>query len=224
MSDYKKESQILQVLDFFNRNPGSALSIAYMLLTLCGIYYSFSFFAQFDIPILKLADISDILIAGIGEPAALLMFSGGILIAALSDFISQRSYDAQKRWRQKPPSAMRSLMLVVVYTPKRSQTVMLFTVGMFALYSFLFVFWYADWQGEQVKAGHGHKILLSGESVTTVEPMILLGSTTNYVVAYDVKAQQAGIYPVETLTLIKPISGTSTDEQDVIEENESSQQ
>lgn len=204
MSEYQKESLTLQLFNYLKHNPGTTISLAYVLLTLCGVYYSITFFAQFNIPILKLADVSDLLIVGIGEPAAMFMFCGGILVAVFTDFLVQRSFDSQKRWRQMPASFKRTLMLIIVYVPKFKSTVVIYIGSAFLVYSFMFVYGYAEWQGQQVKAGHGHRVTLTGESVESDKPLILLGSTTNFVVVFDVDEQQASVYPVESLTRLQP--------------------
>lgn len=205
MADYRKENQVLRVARYFAKNPATGFSIAYVLLTLCGIYYSFTFFAEFDVPILKLADISDVMIAGIGEPAALLMFSGGVFIAILTDYITRKSYDGQAKWRKKPPSVKRTLMLIALYTPKRREEALAFMLGTFVLYSFIFVFWYSDWKAEQVKEGKGINILISTESGPQPTSMLLLGSTTNFVVAYDMESEKANIIPIDKLEYIQPV-------------------
>lgn len=81
------EVQSFKVLQFFRQHPGLVVSLSYVLLTICGIFYSWSFYKEFDVAILKLANISDILTAGVSEPAAILMFLGGLLVAAAAEFV-----------------------------------------------------------------------------------------------------------------------------------------
>lgn len=213
MTKYKKESLLLQFFKYLFRNPGTAISLAYLLLTLCGLYYSITFFAQFDIPILKLADVSDLLIAGISEPAAMVMFCGGILVAVFIDILIKRSFEPQKRWRNEPASLKRTVMLIILYAPELKSTVVMYIAAAFLVYSYFFVYAYADWQGDQIKAGHGYQVILTGESVATNTTGILLGSTTNFVMVYDVEAQQAAVYPVESLSLIQPLKDKANTEK-----------
>jgi hypothetical protein len=204
MEEYKKESQMLLLADFFKKNPGATLSIAYMLLTLCGIYYSLSFYAQFNITILKLASMSDLMIIGISDPAAVLMFSGGLLIAYLTDYLSQISYDTKVKWRKKPRSLKRFIILIFCYGPKTRATAMFYFLLIFVLYSYLFVSSYAEWKSEQVKLGDGQPIWIATDSEK--QRALLLGTTTNFVLTYDHTNQQTSVYPVEKIEIIQPLT------------------
>jgi hypothetical protein len=205
MGDYQKESQLLLLAEFFRKNPGVTLSIAYMLLTLCGIYYSLSFYEQFNIAILKLANMSDLMIIGISDPAAILLFCGGLLIAYVADFFSRLSYETKIRWQKKPRSVKRFLVLIVVYAPRTRATAMFFFLLIFVLYSYIFVFLYAEWKSEQVKLGKGQHIAISIEDDKQERKTILLGTTTNFVVTYDQKKKQSTVYPIEKVKMIQPI-------------------
>jgi len=105
MLAYNQESQTKALMVFFGKQPGMMFSTAYLLLTLSGIFYSNVFYSKFDIPILKLADISDLLIAGISDPTAILMFSVGILVAisqiGFSDLTIVDSTNGKKNHRVK---------------------------------------------------------------------------------------------------------------------------
>jgi len=100
LSEYRRESQILLLMGYFRQHPGIVLSISYTLLTLCGILYSVRFYEQFDIAILKLANISDLLIFGLSEPAAILMFCGGLLVAIWFDLASRYYHKKHLKWRE----------------------------------------------------------------------------------------------------------------------------
>lgn len=209
MTKYQKESQLLLLLAFFERNPGATLSIAYMLLTLCGIFYSLGFYGQFDVEILKLASMSDLMIIGISEPAAVLMFSGGLLIAYITDVLSQLSYDTKIRWQNKPRSIKRFFILMIVYAPRTKATAMFFFLLMFTLYSYLFVSLYAEWKSEQVKLGKGPQVSLSVESKSRNRQVTLLGTTSHFVLTYDHIKNQTSIHAVENveMTLSAKVQG-----------------
>ncbi|TRY33717.1 hypothetical protein [Aliiglaciecola sp. M165] len=209
MSEYQKESQLLLLLDYFKQNPGTTLSIAYMLLTLCGILYSQGFYEEFNIEILKLANVSDLMIIGVSEPAAILMFGGGLLVAYFTDFITRRSYDAQRRWREKPKSFKRRLILTAVYTPKKSISVMFIFVCTFVVYSYIFMTLYADWKSKQVKRGKGKQVILELVETNKLRTVTLLGSTTNFILTYHPDSKQANVYPVDQIKSIVPAAKPS---------------
>lgn len=210
MSDYKKESQILSVLQFFQHNPGTVVSVAYVLLTFCGIVYSTAFYLEFDIAILKIAEVTDLLVSGISEPAALLMFLGGVLLTGVIDLMNIHFFDIQQRWRAKPPSIKRFLVLMTVYVPQKRISVMLFVLCMFILYSGLFVAMYAHWKSEQILKGEGDKISVSVNGENTERHVTLLGSTARYLIVFDQKSEKATLINVEQVETIQPLIGKTS--------------
>lgn len=214
MSEYNQQSQVLLLFRYFSKHPALALSIAYALLTLCGILYSSHFYDEFNISILKLANVSDLLISGLSEPAALLMFAGGLLVAISFDVFSKYTHRIQSKWRAQPKSFKRSLVLAVVYTPKKSEYVMLSVVSMFILYGYLFVLFFAQWHSKRIKDGHGEQIVIFSESLgTQSKQMTLLGATTGFLFAYDKNIEQAVILPIENIDKIHaPADEPKTDE------------
>lgn len=212
MTDYKKESQILSVLQFFQQNPGTAVSVSYVLLTFCGIVFSASFYHHFDVQILKMAEVSDLLVSGISEPAAMLMFLGGVLLAMGVDALNIRFFDINNRWRDKPNSLKKFLVLSVVYVPRKRATVLLWVVGMFILYSALFVVWYAKWKSQQIKLGDGDRITVGVGEDNTQREFSLLGSTTRYLIVYDTESEKATLINVEQIHSIQPVTSNAPDE------------
>ncbi len=206
MLAYNQESQTKALMVFFGKQPGVMLSIAYLLLTLSGIFYSSIFYSKFDIPILKLADISDLLIAGISDPTAILMFCGGIVVAIISDWFYGFSYSRYHKWKLKPKSIKRRLMMMVFYTPKSQLGAILGILLFFVVYSFIFVGLFAEWRSDQIKSNKGDLVYLKVEkSKPTDRAVFLLGSTTNFVITYDGQSKQAILTPIENIQQIIPV-------------------
>lgn len=192
------------LLDYFKRNPGVILSVAYVLLTLCGIFYSMEFYRGFDINILKLAHVADLLIVGISEPAAILMFSGGLLMAWGADKLMMFSYPIQQRWRQKPKSIKRTLMLMINYVPKHKEGMLLTFVFIFVAYAFIFVTLYAEWRSDDVKNSDADFIIVKTEGDDQGNRYKLLGSTANFLLVYEVDQSQSRIIPIEQVVEMVP--------------------
>lgn len=204
MGDYHQESQVLSLMGYFRKHPGLVLSISYALLTFCGILYSAKFYEEFDLDILKLANVSDLLIFGLSEPMALLMFGGAVIVAISFDWISIKSFKYRKKWQSNPPSLKRSFILFSLYAPKKSEVVMLLFLGIFALYGFVFVTWFAQWQSEQIKNGSGDKIVVTGSSVGELpKQLTLLGSTTQFLITYDQTKEEALVLAIENIDTLK---------------------
>lgn len=159
---------------------------------------------------MKLADISDLLIAGISDPTAIVMFCGGIIFAILADWFSGFSYRQSHKWKERPLSFKRTLMLMLLYTPKTRISVVLGILVFFVVYSFSFVSLFAEWRSEQIKSGKGDLIYLKVEkSKPTDKAVFLLGSTTNFVITYDGQAETATLTPMENIQQIVPAGAKS---------------
>lgn len=207
MADYNGKSQFSILADFFIKHPGLTISFAYALLTLCGVFYSFSYYARFDIPILMLVDVSDLLIAGISDPAALFVFSGAVLIPLIFDPLYKKTFDIQTRWREKPKSVKRLIILALCYTPKTNFSVLLSLVLLFVLYAFTLVSSYTEYKSNGVKKGEGTAVVLySDDALYNRVPLMLLGSTANYVMFYQEKTNASLVLPIESIksVVVKP--------------------
>ena len=67
------------VKSFAREHPTMILTLCYVLITAIGTGYSFFFYREFDINIIKFADLSDFLLAAVLEPLSLIIF-GLILV------------------------------------------------------------------------------------------------------------------------------------------------
>lgn len=209
MSEYRSESQTLLLLKYLRQHPGLALSVSYALLTLCGILYSASFYNEFNVAILKLTNVSDLMIAGLSEPAALLMFAGGMLMAVGVDLLSKYFHKIQIRWKEKPKSVKRTIINILVYTPKKNESIMVMLIGFFVLYAFLFVSWFAEWHSKRIKQGYGDKVMVTSQAVgSEAKELTLLGSTTHFVITYNPDDDHVIIIPVENLDRLSTIPST----------------
>lgn len=179
------------------------------MLTLCGIFYSANFYQEFDIAILKLANVSDLLIAGLSEPAALLMFSGGLIVAFVADLTSQYLYRLRAQWETKPKSIRRTVITSLLYTPKRNDFAMLMTLGIFIIYANLFVSLFADWHSKQIKQGDGEKVMVQSKVLgSKAKKMTLLGSTTSFLLTYNPVDKQAVVIPIDNIDKLTAITET----------------
>ncbi|MFT5483544.1 MAG: hypothetical protein ACI9GW_002201 [Halieaceae bacterium] len=203
---YKRENLILELLGLFRVHPGFLVSLAYILLTMEGVFYSWTFYEGFDVPILQIADFSDFLISGIREPISLILLFGGIAVGLGLDALYRFTYDVQVRWRSEPASFKRSFLLMVCYTPRTLLAVAFTIVISFVLYTWMFVTIYADWKSDQIRSGFGNEIYMyTGSENGKPAPVLLIGSTLNYIITYDQKADQAAIVPIENVKRILPI-------------------
>jgi hypothetical protein len=57
-------------------HPSLLLTLAYLLVSAIGVVYSFFFYREFGINIVKFVDLSDFLLASIQEPISIAIFLG----------------------------------------------------------------------------------------------------------------------------------------------------
>ena len=205
--DSQNTHETFLILHYLRRQPALAISISYVLLTLCGIVYSFYFYRQFDIQVLKLANVSDLLIAGISEPAAILMFAGGLLFMVISEFLFAATSDLREKWLQKPGVLKRILIYSFFSYPKKLEYRILMSLLLFVLYGVLFVGLYVDWQVKELKQGAGPKVELTSKALQPSSRVVtLLGSTTNFLITYDLKDESAIVISVEIVQKLEPLA------------------
>lgn len=206
MTEEKYEIQTFKVLSFFQQHPGMVISISYVLLTICGIFYSWSFYEEFGVAILKLVNISDLLTAGIGEPAAILMFLGGFAVAIAAEYLSYYSHQIYTNWKSRPKGFLRSVIVTVLRSPTKNNQLLFMFILIFILYAQLFVSKYAEWQSKQIKQGNGDKLLIKSDALAEQsQELILLGSTLNFVFTYNQPEDEVVIFPVENIVAMLPV-------------------
>lgn len=206
MAIYNGEYQTTRLFNYFKAHPGLLISASYLLLTSCGLMFSYVFYSEFDVAILKLISMSDLLIIGISEPFSLLLFFGSAAIAMGIDWISYRSFNLRKKYQAAPKSIKRTLILALLYTPKKSEHMVFLLSLVFAVYFFVSISWFAESKSEAIKNGQGDKIIVqSGTLKKGTQEVILLGTTTHFLVSYDNNTKTVLLLPVENINKINSI-------------------
>lgn len=209
------------VLRLFRREPALGITVAYLFVALAGVSYASSFYRQFGIPVLSLMEIGDFLVAGIQQPAALLLVLSTLPLCWLIDRWNARVFARERAahvrlgalaqpgrwqrlrlrylaWRIRP--AARNRVLQVAYL-----------LGV-ALYGWLFVSLYAELRAHRVKHGTdaGFAVWLNGSSeplaASSSRAWTYLGATGNYVFVYDRAAARAEVLPVTALARLQPLA------------------
>jgi hypothetical protein len=147
-----------------------------------------------------------LLIAGISDPTAIVMFCGGIVIAIFSDWLFGFTYRKYHKWKEKPPSLKRTFMMMFLHTPKTQIGVIVGIMVYFLFYSFTFVSLLAEWRSEQIKSGKGDLVLLKiKDSKLTDEAVFLPGSTSHFVITYNSQSKTAILTPIDNIQQIIPV-------------------
>lgn len=205
------------ILHSFRREPALALTVAYLLVALAGIYFDYAYYQRgFGIPILSLAQIGDYLVAGLQQPVAIVLVLLTFPLCWLMDKVNARSRRRQAVQRD----ALRAMPGLSRWQGLRLRWLEWHLRQMWGLYVayvlFVFVYgWvfvgvYARQQVGAVKRGEGTRVAARMNGAAEDLPAspgkawTYLGAISNYVFVYDHVAGQALVLPVSAIASIRP--------------------
>jgi len=200
----------------FRQEPALAITLCYLLVAMAGIFYNYSFFRRFDIPILTLSQISDFLVAGMQQPIALLLVLSTFPLCWIADRLNFLRRRRRARAREAllasmPDNPLRRFRLMLLASPARWLTACAY-VGLVVIYGWMFVNLYAKQRAAAVRAGEAQQVSIwlggaadplaasSGRANWTY-----LGAVSNYVFVYDNEADHALVVPVNAVQRIEPV-------------------
>ena len=201
------------------REPALAITMAYLLVAMAGIFYNYRYYAKFNIPVLSLSQISDFLTAGIQRPIALLLLLGTFPVIWLMDVINVRLRRRQQQrvdslrarpsrtWWQKLRLKQHEWSLAL----KNHVVLQLAYVFVVVTYGWTFIALYADYRVGQVREGDAAQVKLrlngtDADLAASKSPSwTYLGAVSSYVFVYDAAAKRSLILPTNNLARIEPL-------------------
>lgn len=205
------------ILRSFRREPALALTVAYLLIALAGIYYDYGFYQRgFGIPVLTLSQVGDFLVAGLQQPIALVLLVSTLPLCWLFDRLNTRSRRksaarrdrlrglAQLNWWQKL-----RLRFIDWHLGTVRWTLFFYALLVF-IYGWNFIVIYAGHRINAVKRGDVPRVAihLVGQpgDLHAADPKGwgYLGAVSNYVFVYDPAAKRALVLPVNAIERIQP--------------------
>ena len=210
------------VLKTFRREPALALTVAYLLVALAGIYYDYAYYqVGFGIPILSLAQIGDYLVAGLQQPMAIALVLVTFPLCWLMDRINIRSRRQQSARREALialPGRNRWQRLHLRWLDWHLDQKWGLYIGyllVIFIYGWVFVGMYARQRVIEARQGAAARALvrLNGAS-TDLQPgsggaWTYLGAVSNYVFVYDPAANRAMALPVNAVASLQPLPRTT---------------
>ncbi|HEU4857725.1 MAG TPA: hypothetical protein VFS86_10545 [Rhodanobacteraceae bacterium] len=150
----------------FRREPALALTVAYLLVAMAGIYYDYWFYQRnFGIPVLTLSQISDFLVAGLQQPMALALVVLTLPVCWILDRINvwnnRRHAMRIRQWQALPSLTLLQKLRLQwgrwnLSAASRWLTRIAYLIVVF-FYGWLFVAIFAGQQADAVKRGGGHR-------------------------------------------------------------------
>jgi hypothetical protein len=206
------------VLQTFRREPALAITLCYLLVAMAGIFYNYSFYREFGIPILSLSQIGDFLVAGIQRPMALLLVLSTFPICGLLDTFNtrRRRKHALRREQQGTTPGFPSnwQRWVFAYHDWRYRQNWFLRVGylvVIVLYGWSFVAIYASHRADAAKRGEGAQVAvwLTGDAggllPEQAKSWTYLGAVANYVFVYDPVARRSVALPINNIARLEPV-------------------
>jgi hypothetical protein len=216
------------VLRTLTREPALVITICYLLVALAGIFYNYSFYLKFGIPILSLSQIGDFLVAGIQRPMALLLVATTFPLCWILDLFNARSRRRHARTLERLQATPAHSWwghtirkLLVWRVEKRWYTQIAYVVIILA-YSWSFVSIYANYRAKAVKRGEAAQVAvwLTGDAAgflpAQAKSWTYLGAVANYVFVYDPSSRRAVILPVNGIARIEPVQSLQDAQSPII--------
>jgi hypothetical protein len=207
------------ILRTLRREPALALTAMYLLVAMAGIFYDFSFYRQFDVPVLTLSQIGDFLVAGIQQPMALVLVLSTFPLCWVFDKVNLRGRRRRAaeatRLRAAPTLSWlqrRRLAFIDGMNEQRWYMRLVYVLVVVA-YGWTFVGAYASYRADAVRGGDAPEVRVWMNGATEPlkaegqRPLAYLGATAQYVFVYDRDTGHAAILPVNAIARIEPLAG-----------------
>ncbi len=198
------------------REPALAITLAYLFVAMAGIFYNYTFYLKFGVPVLTLSQVSDFLVAGIQQPMALLLVLSTLPLVWLIDRFNAYTRRRRSERREKlrlsgDVSLWNRMRMWVLQAPPRWITIPAYLVAVFG-YGWTFVQVYAYHRADEVERGDAAQVTiwLTGAPdplVSKSKSWTYLGAVSNYVFVYDHDSRQAAVLPVNNIARILPAVG-----------------
>lgn len=204
MSQSERQSWFRRTLA---EQPALLVSLLYLLASVIGLFYSWSFLRPFGINMLQYAEISDFLLASIKEPLTWVLALLSVVLIQLDNFMSRR---VQAR---KPG------YLLCWYGSDRYRQ---FNYPVLVMLAAGLLFSYADLKVQHVRDGRSDIYEVQLADGASPEPRVLLGTTVNFIFLYDPETGRSSIHPNESvLSLSQMLPEVATAEPDLPDDPQS---
>lgn len=181
----------------FREHPTLLLTFCYLLITLIGVLYSYFFYQEFGINIIKFADLSDFLLASILEPLSVGIFIGLVVALALA---AKAETKIKNQFKQNNVTVnwhfySKYIDFIGVLIGLSTGTVFL-------------IFQLAQSNANDIKSDEPdlYKVRLSDPDLQTgSKTLALLGNTSRFGYFYDAKTNESLVVPLENVSFMRKL-------------------
>ncbi len=191
---------------FIKDSTGVAVTIAYIILILTSMAYLSVFYSHFDIEIIKLVTLEDILTTPIKNPnilIALVTIVGAMYIVDVGNRyharLNLKYFDKETPWHIK-------LMKYVTWIPKSEKGNKGFILALILIFISTYMYFFADIKARAIQKGQGYEVYLSLADTKDESRVTLLGATSLYVMVYDKNGKQSTVHQIESVASMRPVT------------------
>ncbi|MEL0035432.1 MAG: hypothetical protein VW882_03385 [Gammaproteobacteria bacterium] len=191
---------------FIKDSTGVAVTIAYIILILTSMAYLSVFYSYFDIEIIKLVTLEDILTTPIKNPnilIALVTIVGAMYIVDVGNRYHARLnlnyFDKEMPWHIK-------LMKYITWIPKSEKGNKGFILALILVFISTYMYFFADIKARAIQKGQGYEVYLSLADTNDESRVTLLGATSLYVLVYDKNSKQSTVHQIESVASMRPVT------------------
>lgn len=192
-----------ELYKFLRESPGIAITAAYLALILSSMAYLHILFKAFDINIIRYVTFEDILATPIKNPNIIVVFCVIVIFLYLVDLTNRfRGRQQIKYANQNKPLGFK-LLQVIFWSPKNKETNIKTTVVITIFCLATYIFFFAQNEAASIKDGQGSLVEITLADDKKVVPSTLLGTTSNYVLTYNIESEESFAYGVQSIKSIK---------------------
>ena len=184
-----------QLKNFLSQHPTLLLTFCYFIITIIGVLYSYFFYQEFNINIIKFTDLSDFLFASILEPLSIMVFIGSVTLLFLG-----RSLDLMLKAKFKGYEKFESVFTFKYLDPL---TIIIGTVVL-TVYTISIL---AKSNADNIKNGtyDKYEVHFSESDQSQTKSLALLGASNRYNYFFNVKNSAVLIIPVENISVMRKL-------------------
>lgn len=187
-------ARVPDLFGFVVDNPGTALTLGYLMVTAVGMMSSWAFYREFGINIFDFTDVSDLAIAAVRTPFASLAVVVGLAIAAVVLLIDRWMRHRFRWYAYLYPTEW---LLRLFYNPVAYAVY-------FVLYAWLAAAAYADWERQRIASGQHESVVIemagtAAGQLGDADENVLLGTTHLFVIVYHPSREELSVIPYDSI-------------------------
>ncbi|AQA17334.1 hypothetical protein BST95_02920 [Halioglobus japonicus] len=193
------------VIKFVKESTGLAITFAYLILIISSMAYLGIFYGRFNVDILKLVSLEDILVTPIRRPDIIVAIVAITIAVSINDALARYNARLSQGYvGKKKPWYIRFYERVFFFFPATAQGHYRLTVASFFGFLCFYIAFFAYAEAEDVLEGNGYEVFLTLSEKADSRSVILLGTTSLYVIVYDSQSGQVRVHQMESVASITP--------------------